>query len=228
MGEFQDSALSSMTVMGTQLVDVQGVQEMLVRFLINLLMVGVIVQFFYYPKSRRRDYHFTFMMISVSIFMLIYLMEGSKLKVGAALGLFAIFGIIRYRTEAVPIREMTYLFFVVSLSVINGMAAKLSVVELFVANFIFIAMAWLFESNHLVKHVCSKYIRYDNVNLIAPERRADLKADLEKRTGLKIIRLEVGAVDFLKDSALIRIYYEEQNEKSNSMENVLKLPKNYE
>ncbi len=155
-------------------------------------------------------------------------MEGAKLKIGAALGLFAIFGILRYRTEAVPIREMTYLFYLVALSVINGMATKLSLVELLVANLVFIGMAWLFESNKLVQHVCSKYIRYDNVNLISPDKREELKADLEKRTGLKIIRLEVGSIDFLKDSALIRIYYEEPGDIGNTVGETVKLPKNYE
>lgn len=228
MGEFGDSFLSGVTVMGIPLIDVEGLSEMLIRFVMNLVMIGIIVRCFYYPKSRRRDYLFTFMLMSVSIFMLIYLMEGAKLKIGAALGLFAIFGIIRYRTEAVPIREMTYLFFLVALSVINGMAAKLSLVELLMANVIFIGMAWLFESNKLVQHVCSKFIRYDNVNLITPERRDELKADLERRTGLKIIRLEVGSIDFLKDSALIRIYYEEPGDVGNTVGEMEKLPKNYE
>lgn len=228
MGNFEDCFLSALTFMGMPLIDVTGLLEMLIRFVVNLLMVGIIVRCFYYPKSRRRDYLFTFMLMSVSIFMLIYLMEGAKLKIGAALGLFAIFSILRYRTEAVPIREMTYLFYLVALSVINGMATKLSLVELLVANLVFIGMAWLFESNKLVQHVCSKYIRYDNVNLISPDKREELKADLEKRTGLKIIRLEVGSIDFLKDSALIRIYYEEPGDIGNTVGETVKLPKNYE
>lgn len=228
MGDFDNFFWSAMTFMGIPLIDLEGLAEMVVRFVINVVMVGVIVRCFYYPKSRRRDYLFTFMLMSVSIFMLIYLMEGAKLKIGAALGLFAIFGIIRYRTEAVPIREMTYLFFLVALSVINAMAAKLSLAELLMANLIFIGVAWLFESNKLVQHVCSKYIRYDNVNLIQPEKREELKADLEKRTGLKIIRLEVGSIDFLKDSALIRIYYQEPGDVGNTVGEMVKLPKNYE
>ena len=121
--------------MGLDLINVSGLVEMITRFLLNLVVVWIITHFFYYPKSQRRDYYFTFMLISVSIFMLIYLMDGSKMKIGAALGLFAVFGILRYRTESVPIREMTYLFFLVALSVVNGMAAKLSLVELLVATF---------------------------------------------------------------------------------------------
>lgn len=223
-----ESALSVVTFMNMPLIDVQGILELITRFLINMVVIGLIVRCFYYPKSRRRDYLFAFMLLSVSIFLLIYLMEGSKMKIGAALGLFAIFGIIRYRTEAIPIREMTYLFYLVSLSVINGMATKLSLAELLLSNGLFIAVAWMFESNRLVHHVCSKYIRYDNVGLILPEKRAELIADLERRTGLKIIRLDVGAVDFLKDSVLIRIYYDEPGIAANTMEEVTKLPKTYE
>lgn len=223
-----ESALSVVTFMNMPLIDVQGILELITRFFINMVVIGLIVRCFYYPKSRRRDYLFAFMLLSVSIFLLIYLMEGSKMKIGAALGLFAIFGIIRYRTEAIPIREMTYLFYLVSLSVINGMATKLSLAELLLSNGLFVAVAWMFESNRLVHHVCSKYIRYDNVGLILPEKRAELIADLERRTGLKIIRLDVGSVDFLKDSVLIRIYYDEPGIAANTMEEVTKLPKTYE
>ena len=206
--------------------DIRGLLELLVRFALNILAVGSIVRFFYYPKSQRRDYYFTFILISVSIFMLVYYMEGAKLKVGAALGLFAIFGIIRYRTEAVPIREMTYLFFLVALSVINGMAEEMSIIELMIPNLIFILVAWLFESSRLVRHVPSKYICYDNISLITPERRADLIADLKQRTGLNVIRVEVGTIDFLRDSALLKIYYEDAEEKGSEMEDMIRLPKN--
>lgn len=213
---------------GSPVLDVRGLIEMLARFILNLLAVGIVVRCFYYPKSLRRDYYFTFMLISVSIFMLVYYMEGAKLKVGAALGLFAIFGIIRYRTEAVPIREMTYLFFLVALSVVNGMAEEMSLLELLVPNLIFIGVAWLFESNRMVRHVSSKIICYDKINLIAPERRTELMVDLEQRTGLKILRLEVGSIDFLRDSALIRIYYESESDHINSMEHVERMPKTFE
>lgn len=218
-------AEASGSLFNMELINTWGLLEMLIRFLINVFVTGVIVRCFYYPKSRRRDFLFAFILMSASIFMLIYLMEGVKLKTGAALGLFAIFGIIRYRTEALPIREMTYLFFLVSLSVINAMAVKLSLAELIAANLIFIGISWMFESNRLVQHISSKYIRYDNVNLIVPEKRAELIADLEKRTGIKIMRLEIGSIDFLKDSALIRIYYEEAGRSVNAMEHVQKLPK---
>ena len=219
--------LSANTIMGLDLINVSGLVEMITRFLLNLVVVWIITHFFYYPKSQRRDYYFTFMLISVSIFMLIYLMDGSKMKIGAALGLFAVFGILRYRTESVPIREMTYLFFLVALSVVNGMAAKLSLVELLVANLSFVLSVAICESNLLAKHVSCKFVKYDNVKLIVPERREEMKADLEKRLGVKITNIEIGSVDFLRDSALIKVFYK-GTIGSNTADTLTKMPNNYE
>lgn len=207
-------------------IDLPGLVEMLCRFVLNILMVWIVVHFFYYPKSKRRDYYFTFLLIAVSIFMLIYLMDGSKMKIGAALGLFAVFGIIRYRTESVPIREMTYLFFLVALSVVNGMAQKLSIAELAAANIIFVVAVAMAESNMLAKHVACKYVKYDNISLITPDKRDEMIADLEKRLGLKVINVEIGSVDFLKDSALIKVFYE-GNATGNSTDTLTRMPKNY-
>lgn len=216
------------TFMGLEMGDLGDFYSLLIRLVINFVMVGVIARCFYYPKSKRRDYLFIFVIMAMSIFLLVSLMEGSKMKTGAALGLFAIFGIIRYRTEAIPIREMTYLFMLVSTSVVNAMVVKMhweNILSLMLANLFFIFLAWLFESSKIINDSCSKYIKYDNVNLIAPDKRDELKADLEKRTGLKILSLEVGTVDFLKDSVLIRIYYDEPMDKGSSMATVTRLPK---
>lgn len=196
--------------------------EMMIRFLINIVTVGIIVHAFYYPKVKRRDYYFTFSLIGVSIFMLIYLMGGVKLKIGFALGLFAIFGIIKYRTEQVPIREMTYLFVIIAVAAINGLATRLSYFELIVTNMIFIATLAICENTTWMKHVASKLVTYDNVALLNPERDEELKADLEKRLGLKIIRIEVGNVDFLKDSAILKIYYEPVMDEFGTIDNITK------
>ena len=104
------------------LFDIPSMSEMLFRFIINSFFIFILIHCFYYKKSRRLDYYFTFSLISISIFFLIFLLGSVKIKVGMALGLFAIFGIIRYRTETVPVREMTYLFVIISLSVINALA----------------------------------------------------------------------------------------------------------
>ncbi len=201
----------------------QGLTILCSRFLLNLAAVWTIIHFFYYPRGRR-EYYFTFLLLSVSIFMLIYLMNDSSLEIGAALGLFAVFGIIRYRTESVPIREMTYLFFLVALSVLNGTTAELSFVEHIVANLIFVAVAWWCEKRLFSKRVASKFVKYDNISLIVPEKRDELVADLEKRLGVNVVRVEVGAVDFLVDMAMLRVYYETpKDSKVNQANHVMKL-----
>ena len=99
------------------------------------------------------------------------------------------------------------------------------VITLLFANCIFILLAWIFERSNLLNEHCSKYIRYDNVNLVAPEKREELKADLEKRTGLKIISIEVGTIDFLKDSVIIRIFYDEEMDRGSSIANAIRFNK---
>ncbi len=203
--------------------DVADIWELLIRFLFNAAVVTFIIHLLYYPKSRRRDYYFTFSLISVSVFFLIFLLGGVKLKVGFALGLFAIFGIIRYRTESMPVREMTYLFVIIAISVINALADHL--LQALVANVLFIGWIWLCESTHWLKHVASKLVLYDRVELTSPERRAELIEDLHKRTGLNIRRVEVGHIDFLRDTAMLKVYYIPDDNGGNSVDNMLKFPK---
>ena len=195
-------------------------------FLLNTLVVWTIVHFFYYPKGHRRDYYFTFMLLSVSIFMLIYLLlqNASDMGIGAALGLFAIFGIIRYRTESVPIREMTYLFFLVALSVLNGKTGELNFMSRIIVNLIFVGIVWVCE-NYLsaYKEGC-KFVRYDNIDLITPDRYDELKADLEKRLGIDITRIEVGAVDFLTDMTMLRVFYKDPDKKIKPVDRIFKIP----
>lgn len=221
---------------GIVLIDTKEFISLVLRFFINFIVVGTIARFFYYPKSQRRDYMFIFLIMSISIFLLVSLMGGGAMKTGAALGLFAIFGIIRYRTEAVPIREMTYLFMLVAVSVVNAMGKAnyhslsdrwdgMGLVSLLFANIVFVLLAWLFESSKIISDSCSKYIKYDNVNLIAPDKREELKADLEKRTGLKIKRIEVGMIDYLKDAVLLRIFYDDDSDRGSSIAEMIKMPR---
>lgn len=197
--------------------------ELLIRFAFNAIVVTCIIHLLYYPKSRRKDYYFTFSLISVSIFFLIFLLGGVKLKVGFALGLFAIFGIIRYRTESMPVREMTYLFVIIAISVINALASHL--VQALVANTLFIGWIWFCESSKWIKHVANKLVLYDRPELTDPARRAELIADLQKRTGLDIIRVEVGHIDFLRDTAMLKVYYNPTDEGVNTVDHLLKFPK---
>ena len=199
--------LENVDLLGTPLITGGDFLIMLMRFAFNTIAVWIMIRFLYYPKSKRRDFYFTFMMISISIFFLIFLLGGVKLKIGFALGLFAIFGIIRYRTESMSVREMTYLFSIIAISVINALASSISIAELVCTNLIFLAAACLFESNISVRHESTKLIQYDRIELIKPESREELKADLEQRTGLNITKVQVGAIDFLRDMAIVKIYY---------------------
>jgi len=190
--------------------------QLLVRFVFNAVITGAIVGFLYYPKCRRRDYSFTFMLISISIFMMIFLLGSVKVKIGFALGLFAIFGIIRYRTESMPVREMTYLFVIIALSVINALSITFSWAELVATNLLFFFSVMLTEWSKWLRHVSTKTIKYDRIELITPDRRQELMEDLTKRTGLNIIKVEIGDLDFLKDMAIIRISYEPENNDINT------------
>ena len=205
--------------------DGAGVTEMVVRFGFFLLMLFFIVYFLYYRKTHRRDYFFTLVLLSVSIFFLIYLLGSVKVKIGFALGLFAIFGVLRYRTETIPVREMSYMFGVISLSVINALADSLSIVELLIPNLSIALLIWLFEAFVLKGNIVSKLILYDRIELITPERREELIEDLHKRTGLNIIKVNVGSIDFLKDTAILKIEYDNDGSGSSHVNDTLKIPK---
>lgn len=207
-----------------EFIDVVHVKELLLAFLINLIAILIVVRCLYYPKCKRGEFFFTYILIAISTFMLIYVLGDVKLKAGIALGLFAIFSIIRYRTEQVAIREMTYLFIIIALSAINGLTvSELSIGEVIIINILFIASIWICESKLLISHYSYKVIKYDNVNLITPDKREELIADLEKRTGLKIEKVEVGSIDFLKDAAIVKMYYKSKSA-NNSVDTTLKAP----
>ena len=212
-------------MLGTPIMDSNGFYQLLLRFLFNFIICAIIIHFFYYPKSKRRDYYFTFTLISVSVFLLVFLLGSVKLKIGFALGIFAIFGIIRYRTESVPIREMTYLFIIIAISVINGLSVQISYGELLLTNVLFILATWLMESEKWLKRVSYKMILYDKIQLITPDKHEELMADLKERTGLNIKRLEIGQIDFLRDSAYIKVYYESDAEEINSIDSLTKFPR---
>ena len=184
-----------------------------------MLVNWLIVKFLCFKKSRRRDFFFTFIIISVAIFFLVYLMMGmdrGKATMGVGLGLFGIFSIMRYRTDTMPVREMTYLFVVVCLSVVHAMADSMGVdsegkmigtpvAELLVIDAIVIVAIVMFERTLKVEP--AKLVQYDRIELIKPERYQEMVADLEERLGLQILKVEVGAVDFLRDMAVLRVYY---------------------
>lgn len=218
--------------------DTCRILDLILRLIINTFFTIIIARCFYFPKARRKDFFFTYILVGFCIFMLIHLMGDAKIKTGIAMGLFAIFCIMRYRTESVPIREMTYLFLIISLAAINGLAwaadispkhpefagpLMTSMGELILTDAIFIFGVWMAEANMLIKSLSSKYIKYDKIDLIKPDKRAELIEDLKNRTGLDITHISIGSIDFLKDMALIKIYYNTDEDD----EATLKMPKSY-
>lgn len=199
---------STLDFLGIPLFDNQSLAQLLLRFAFNLIICWGIIHYLYYKKKGQRDYYFTFLLFGVTIFLLIFLLDNVKIQMGFALGLFAIFGMIRYRTESIPIREMTYLFMVIGISVINGLAMTVSYAELLATNLIFVLMTWILETSRLLKHdLPHKIILYEKIHLILPEREEELMADLRKRTGLDIVKYEIGNVDFLRDVTYIKVFF---------------------
>jgi hypothetical protein len=179
-----------------------------IKTLINLLSLTLIIRYLYYPKTLRKDYLFTYYLIGFITFFLCLALNKIDIDTGMGLGLFAIFGIIRYRTDAIEIKEMTYLFVVIGVSVVNSLADKqLSIAETAFINLSIIGLAFALEYLFLLKHETRKMVTYERIDLIVPEKYAEMKADLEKRTGLVINRIEVGKINFLNDTALLRIFY---------------------
>lgn len=182
--------------------------ELVIRFSFNILIILVITRLLYYSTTKRKDYFFTYLMIGVIVFFLCFLLENVKVELGFALGLFAIFGIIRYRTNPIPIREMTYLFIVIGVSIVNALAnKKISYAEMLFTNLGIITIIWLFERVFFLRNLSVKEILYEKIDLIKPDRYEELKADLEERTGITISKIEIGKIDFLRDAAKISIYY---------------------
>lgn len=187
---------------------------MILRFAILMLSTWCIVDRLYFRKSRRRDFYFSFILMSVAIFFLVYFMifvlEDLKAKtsIGIGIGLFGIFSIMRYRTDAMPVREMTYMFVIIALSVVNAIALSVTVVELLSTNALVILCIWVCE--HRLRQMPTKLVQYDRIDLIVPDRRDDLVADLRARLGLDVVHVEVGGVDFLRDMAVLKVYYDGQ------------------
>ncbi len=187
--------------------------QMLVRFIICMVVNFILIDRLYFPKSKRRDFYFTYMLTSVAVFFLMFFMMSMKAKatMGIGIGLFGIFSIMRFRTDAMPVREMTYLFLIISLSVISAISGDKEgfdlerIIELILTDCIIILITWICEKFLKVKS--AKLIQYDRVELTKPERYAELVEDVVNRTGLDVIKIEVGGIDFLKDTVVLKVYY---------------------
>ncbi|MCK5066716.1 MAG: DUF4956 domain-containing protein [Bacteroidales bacterium] len=195
--------------------------DLILRAVFNTAVVLYIVRILYYKATPRKDFLFTYIIISQVVFFIIFLLENIDVSFGFALGLFAIFGMLRYRTRQIPIREMTYLFLVIGISLINSLAnRRVSYAELLLTNAAMILVTYMMERVFLLKHESRRMINYEHVDLIKPERREELIRDLEERTGLTIHRVEIGRVDFLRDSVRIYIHYFEKEKWANFTDDV--------
>jgi len=204
--------LDSIEFLGTPLFDSEDFLKLIIKTVFNLIIITVIIRYIYYPVTKNKDYLFTYFLISMTVFLLCVLLDSVKLQLGFALGLFAIFGIIRYRTDPIAIKEMTYLFLVIGISVVNALSnKKISYAELVFANLMIVFLTYGMEKIWLLRHQSRKNITYEKIELIVPEKREELIADLKVRTGIDVIRVEIRRIDFLRDTANLRIFYYEDD-----------------
>lgn len=200
--------IESIRFFGIKLIDVGDFSELLLRFSLNTVVLILVLQFIYARYSRRKDFYFSYMAVGVIVFLLCFLLNSVKLELGFALGLFAIFGIIRYRTDAIPIKEMTYLFIIIGISVMNALAnKKVSYTELLFTNSVIFFGLWLLERRLMLKQEGSLKIVYENISNIHVDNYKLLLADLRQRTGIDVERFEIEKIDYLRDTAVIRIYF---------------------
>lgn len=212
---------ASHSIIDLSALDIAPALHLSIQFLFNILMCSAVIWLFYYPKSHHKGFSVTFMLFSAAVFMLLYFMGGVSLDITVGLGLFMIFGIMRYRTEMVPIREMTYLFVTIATSVINGINNIND--QLILANILLLALLAFVEYGVNRKREVSRLVCYERIELIRPENRDKLIADLEHRLGHKVNRVEIGNVDFLRDVAFIKVYYTPAKGESATMDSTLKI-----
>lgn len=206
-----------MELFGIKLYSESNFYELIFRLGLNTFFIILLIGILYYSRTKRKEYVFTYYIFSFVVFLLCYMLNNVKLELGFALGLFAIFGVIRYRTTQIEIKEMTYLFLVIGISVVNALAnEKVSYAELIFTNLSLLTVTFLMERVFFKRHETCKQIDYEKIELIKPQHRQLLIDDLEERTGLKINRVEVGKISFIRDSARLFVYYYEENNMVNS------------
>lgn len=179
-----------------------------IRLFIDLTSVFVLIRLIFYKNYKKADQYLTFFAFNLVIFLITYLLNKVEMSMGAAFGLFAVFSMLRYRTESISTKDMTYLFLVIAIGLLSAIS-KGGWDELALLNGIILTATFLLESNWLIKKEFTKNIVYDNINLITPEKRSELLTDLKKRTGFNVHRVEIQEIDFLKDATRMTIYFYE-------------------
>lgn len=183
------------------------------RLIIDLVTVFVLVRFIYFPIYKHRELFFTFFIFNIIIFLISFLLNKVELSMGAAFGLFAVFSMLRYRTENISAKDMTYLFLVIAIGLVSAVTKIKDAPDadeyLFLAGIdsVILTVTYLLESRFFVKKEMVKTIMYENIDLIQSNRQEELLADITKRTGINVHRVSIEKINFLKDSAKIKIYY---------------------
>lgn len=196
----------SQEILGSNFID------LMLRFSLNLMATIFVIIFVYFRATGKRSYVFTYILISTTIFFLCFLLGSIDLQLGFALGLFAIFGIIRYRTDTIPIREMTYLFLVITLSVINALASKeINISEILFTNLILMATTWVMERVWMKRHLARRSIIFDRLDLILPSKNNELIENIKERTGIEVVKFNIGQIDLSKANVRLTIFYKEDN-----------------
>lgn len=203
-----------------KLINVPDFTELVVRFALNSIVVLMVIHYMYARTSKRKDFYFSYIAIAGTVFLLSFLLSSVKMELGFALGLFAIFGIIRYRTDAIPIKEMTYLFVVIGISVMNALASKkVSYAELLFTNAAIVTGLWFLERRLLLKEEKSLRVIYEKIENIHKLKEEEFREDLQNRTGISIIRFEIIKIDFLRDVADIEVFYSPKDNPSLNQNN---------
>jgi len=192
--------------------DATGLTHLFTKLAIDLASLFAVIGLIYFPRMKDKDYVFTFFVFNLLIFLVCYFMNSMQLTMGLGFGLFALFGILRYRTILVPIKEMTYLFTVIVLAIINSLGTKeVGMSEVIAANIIIVTLIFVLEKLWMNSQQGYKVITYEKIEHIKPENKLALMNDLRQRTGLNITRIEIDTINFMNDTCLIKIFYELEN-----------------
>ena len=201
--------LEQYTILGIQLINFANVGHLFLKLAIDIIFAFIILRLIYYPVYKQREYLFTTFMINIAVFLVCFMLASIKLKIGFAFGLFAVFSIIRYRTEPIPIRQMTYMFMAIIVAVLNALADDgISYGELVIANMVILVTIFILEKNLLHSRDFVKVIKYEKIDLIKPENYHTLIKDLKERTGFNIQKAEIESINFLNDTAMVKIFYQ--------------------
>lgn len=200
--------IAEFTIFGPQLINFHNFGYLLVKLAIDAFFMIIIIRLIFYPIYREINYVFTTVLINIAVFLICFLLGSIKLQIGFAFGLFAVLAIIRYRTEQIPIRKMTYLFTVIIIAVLNALSDdNISYAELLLANTTILATIYILEKNLFISREITQVIKYEKIDLIKPENYIKLIVDLKERTGLEILKADIETINFLNDTAKLRILY---------------------